>query len=301
MAQRTKAGGSTTRKRGAAGSRKKPASGSRPQEASGRPPGGETYRETRLANSRFGIVYDIDGPRVRLGIVWFVAAVVACAVATAALAVVVAAVAALAAAQTAQALRNRWRRPSLGVAAAVGASIPLAAAFGVALAGLTIVVATIAATLLAGAVRPRRTDPLVDSGAVVRSAVFVGLGAAALVVLHRFDVGAAITLLVMASAYEAGDYLIGSGASNAVEGPLSGVLALVVVTGALAVAQPPPFTGGGLWLYAVVAGATIPIGQVIASAILPRAGAPAPALRRLDSYLLSGPTWLVLLWAGVGT
>ncbi len=264
-------------------------------------PDAETFRLTRLERSRFGIVYDIDGPRVRLGIVWFVVAVVACYLGRFALAVVLAAIAALAAAQTANTLRTKWRRPSLAVAAVIGGVIPLAAAYGTALAGLAVVALSILAVVAAAMRRPRRTDPLVDAGAMVRAGVVVGLGAGWLLVLHRIDIGAAVTLLLLASAYEVGDYLVGSGARNVLEGPLSGALAAAVVTAALAlVVQPPPFSGGGLWLYAVVAVATFPLGQVTASAVLPRAGAPAPALRRLDSYLLSGLAWMVLLRAGVG-
>jgi hypothetical protein len=263
-------------------------------------PEGDSYRETRLATSRYGIVYDIDGPRVRLGVAWFVAAIVACYVGLVALTLLVAAIAALAAAQSAQALRAKWCRPDRATAAAIAAVIPLAAALGTGLAGLAVVVAAIAAVVVAGMRRPRRTDPIVDAGAMVRAGVFVGLAAASLVILYRFDIGAAVTLLLVASAYESGDYLVGSGATNPIEGPVSGVLALVVLTGALAVIQPPPFTAVGLWFYALVAALTIPVGQTVASAILPRAGAPAPALRRLDSYLVTGPLWLALLWSGVG-
>jgi hypothetical protein len=268
--------------------------------ARGRGAPGETYREQRLATSRYGIVYDIDGPRVRLGVVWFVAAVIACYVGIVALTVLVAAIAALAAAQTAQTLRSTWCRPDRATAAVIAGAVPVGAALGTASAGLVVVAAAIAAVALAGMRRPRRTDPLVDAGAVVRSAVFVGLAAASLVILYRFDIGAAVTLLLLASAYETGDYLIGSGAGNPFEGPVSGVLALIVLTGALAVVQPPPFTAVGLWFYALVAAVTIPVGQMVASAILPRAGAAAPALRRLDSYLVTGFVWLVLLWSGVG-
>ena len=261
---------------------------------------GESYRTERLANSRYGIVYDIDGPKVRLGVAWFVAAMVATYLGLAALAVLVAAIAALAAAQTANTLRAKWRRPLRSVAAAIGATIPLAAAAGVALAGLVIIAGAVLAVVTANARRPRRSDPLVDAGAVVRSSVFVGLAAASIVVLYRFDIGAAVMVIVLLSAYECGDYLIGSGATNTVEGPFSGFLAIVVVTGVGAVVQPPPFHAAGLWLYAMVAALTAPVGQVIASAILPRAGATAPALRRLDSYLITGPVWLVLLWSDVG-
>jgi hypothetical protein len=265
-------------------------------------PDAETFRLNRLETSRYGIVYDIDGPRVRLGVVWFVVALAAAALGTLPLAVVVAAISALAAAQVAKTLRAKWCRPSLAVSAVLGAVPPLAATRGTALAGASIIVLTLVAVAFAAMRQPRRTDPIVDAGAMVRAGVFVALAATWLVVLHRAEIGAAITLLLVASAYEVGDYLIGSGSTNVVEGPLSGVLAIIVVAGALAlVVQPPPFTSGGLWLYAAVAAATIPLGQVAASTILPRAGAPAPALRRLDSYLLSGVAWLVLLAAGVGT
>lgn len=260
----------------------------------------ESFRAKRLATSRFGIVYDIEGPRVRLGIAWFVAVLVSIYLGVAALAVVVAAVAALAAAQTAQTLRTGWRRPDLAMSAIIATLIPLAAAAGTALAGVVIIVGSIAAVVTAGTLSKRRRDPLIDAGAVVRSAVFAGLAAASIVMLYRFDIGAAVTALLILSAYEIGDFLIGSGASNVVEGPFSGFLAIVVITGALAVAQPPPFAPLGLWFYALVAALCIPLGQVLASAILPRAGAPAPALRRLDSYLLTAPMWLLLLWSGVG-
>jgi hypothetical protein len=38
-----------------------------------------------------------------------------------------------------------------------------------------------------------------------------------------------------------------------------------------------------------------PLGQIAASAILPSADARAPALRRLDSLLLLGPAWALLV------
>jgi hypothetical protein len=42
-----------------------------------------------------------------------------------------------------------------------------------------------------------------------------------------------------------------------------------------------------------VAALCCPVGQWIASAVLPRADAKVPALRRLDTLLLLGPVWLV--------
>lgn len=257
-----------------------------------------SYRLRQLETSRFGIVYDIDGPRVRLGVAWFLVAMGCLYLGIAAIAVLFGAVAALAAAQTATVLRTRWRRPDRAVAAGVAGVIPLAAAVGVGLAGAALVVATLVAVGLAVARSQKGSDPLVDAGAVVRSGLAVGLAAASVVLLYRVDIGAAVTIVLLVSAYEVGDYLVGSGAANQVEGPVSGVLLLVMVTAALAVlVPPPPFEGPAIWLFAAVVVVSAPMGQVLASAILPRAGAPARALRRLDSYLVAAPVWLVLMWA----
>ena len=258
-----------------------------------------SFRQRQLDTSRFGIVYDIDGPRVRLGVLWFGLAAVALLVGMVATAVVFGLVAALAAAQTATALRTRWRRPDRRVAAGLALALPVSALVGVGFTGVVVMVVAVVSVVASAALRTKGTDPIVDAGAVVRASVPVGLSAASMVLLHRVDIGAVITLFILVSAYEFGDFLVGSGASNRVEGPASGILAVVVATGALAVAQPPPFEGGTIWLFGIVCAIACPLGQVLASAILPRAGAPARALRRLDSYLVAAPLWLVLMWAEV--
>ena len=52
----------------------------------------------------------------------------------------------------------------------------------------------------------------------------------------------------------------------------------------------------GILCYAIgVTGLCCPLGQLVASALLPRGNAWAPALRRLDSYLVAAPLWLVLV------
>ena len=38
-----------------------------------------------------------------------------------------------------------------------------------------------------------------------------------------------------------------------------------------------------------------PVGQLVASALLPDPDSPAPALRRIDSFLVLGPLWAFLL------
>lgn len=258
-----------------------------------------TYRERQLARSRYGIVYDIDGPRVRLGVAWFLLCAVCLYIGLVPLAVLFAVVAALAAAQAATVLRTRWRRPDRVAAGLVGAVVPLAAAAGTALAGVALVIGAIGVVAAAGARPVKGTDPIVDAGAVMRASLAPALAAAAVVMLYRVDIGAAVAIVLMISSYEFGDFLVGTGASNPVEGPTAGILAMLVTTAALAVAGAPPFEGASIWFFGVLAALLAPAGQVLASAILPRAGAPARALRRLDSYLLVAPVWLVLMWAGL--
>jgi len=59
----------------------------------------------------------------------------------------------------------------------------------------------------------------------------------------------------------------------------------------------PPFNSATqAWVVGGLVAVLCPLSQMAASLLLPRAGARAPALRRLDSYLLTGPAWLWLLW-----
>ena len=267
--------------------------------ARGRRADAETWREARLARSRHGIVYDVHGPRVRLGVLWFVAILATLVVSTVAAAVLLAGVAALAGAQTARALRTRRLHPAPTLAAAIAGAIPLAAVLGAGAAGAAVLGSVVVAA--AAAIRsPGSLPPVVTAGALVRAGVFAGVGAASIVLLALIDVGAAITLVVLVSAYETGDFLVGSGAANVVEGPVAGLVALAVVGGWVVLLQPPPFEGAEALLMVVLVAGFAPVGQLVASAILPRAGAPAPALRRLDSYLVTGPVWLVVLWWGLG-
>ena len=64
--------------------------------------------------------------------------------------------------------------------------------------------------------------------------------------------------------------------------------------------------GGGRWPwrrrvvgrvapFAVLAAVTCPAGQILASAMLPSASVRAPALRRLDSWLIVAPAWAGLV------
>jgi hypothetical protein len=59
----------------------------------------------------------------------------------------------------------------------------------------------------------------------------------------------------------------------------------------------PPFEIGNSLGFALLAAVLAPAGQLLASLVLPAAGAPAPAVRRLDSLLLLAPAWALLAGA----
>ena len=88
---------------------------------------------------------------------------------------------------------------------------------------------------------------------------------------------AAAVLVVVASAYELGDYIVGSGASNSIEGPLAGITTATLVALPLALVLVEPYDTGGVALL-VFAALACPFGQIVASAALP--GAAAPTRRR---------------------
>lgn len=269
------------------------------KHAPSRPAKKKNYRQSKIESSRFGIVYDIEGPRVRLGFAWFVVAVLTIYLGLWPFSLLLAALAALAAAQIATQLRARWRKPNRIVVAVFAAVMPLSAALSPKLFGAVVIVAAMA-SVVAELGRPTAgTSPIVNASAVVRCWLFVGVATASWVSLYQIDIGAAMSLLLLISAYEVGDFLVGSGAGNPVEGPIAGLLALAVVAAALFVVEPAPFEGNSLAVFALGAGFSAPIGQVIASGVLPRAGAEARALRRLDSYLVAAPLWFVLFYTGL--
>jgi hypothetical protein len=270
---------------------------------------------------RYRYVHDVTGPKVRIGIAWFVVLLAACGPGPPpwALAALLAAVAGVAAAQTARAhvaastaAPRRSLLPFVAGLAATGVAAASAAGPRVLGAAILLAVATTAAAVAAGLVPvvPRALQPgpvgveasraasgglagqLDAVGTGVRCWLFVALAAAAPVLLARAEVGRTIVLLFLAAAYDVGDYLVGSASANAIEGPLAGIIGVVVMTFAAAVVDPPGFDGG-VWAFGLLAAVLCPLGPLAASAILPRAAAFAPALRRLDSLLLVGPVWLL--------
>lgn len=250
----------------------------------------------RRFRRRYAVVYDIDGPRIRLGMLWFVVAVAALAIGPLTTAVVYGGTAAIAGAQAARAWRRRTQRPNEAVAAGMAGAMTLGACLGAGGAGLGVLGGVVGAMVVATSdVRsPNRT--VADAGWTIQCALFPGLAAMSMVLLARLDQGSAIALLLLVSAYETGDYIVGSGARNPYEGPAAGVAAIVVITFILSTLPISVLSFGQAWFFGGLVGVLAPLGQLFASALLPTAGSAASALRRLDSLLLAAPVW----WLGVG-
>lgn len=242
--------------------------------------------------------HDISGPKVRMGFLWFLflcGAVYAGLVALGALYGLIAGVAAL---QMCREWKAVGRQPSRLVAGLVALLIPLSASVSLALPGLLALAATVLA-VLAALFRRRRRTPLFDAaGTTVRCTVFHALGAAAVLVAYRASIAGAIILLVWVCAYEMGDFLVGSESGSTLLGPIAGMIAVGVFTFTVAVFQLSPFRDP---VHAAVFGGLVavlcPLSQLAASLLLPTARSSAPALRRLDSLLLTAPVFVWLLWS----
>jgi hypothetical protein len=244
---------------------------------------------------RYAVVYDIEGPRVRLGIAWFAVVVAALVAGTFALAFVYAVTAAIAAAQTARAWRRKRARPSEPMAA-LGAGMAVAGAIlGAGGVGIGVLALVALAFWWSANDHRSRNPQIVDVAMTVRCALPVGLAAASVLLAHRLEPWAAVALVLLVSSYEVGDFIIGSGGRSALEGPVAGVAVIVVMAFLIGITGVPPFDMRSAFAFGALAAVLCPAGQLAASAILPAAGAPASALRRLDSLLLLAPAWAWLV------
>jgi hypothetical protein len=247
---------------------------------------------------RYGIPYDTQGPKVRLGVLWAVAVVGSLAPQSLrpwGLAVLFGVVAGTAAAQVIEAGRGAHGGPERAVAGFVASALPVAATLGARALGAGFLVLVVAALVAAVASPVRDRRALGRAGQVVLAAGACGGAAASLVLLAEYEIGAIIVLLVFVMVYDASDYVVGSGAGNAVEGPVAGMIFIAAAAAVAAGLRTPPFGGVDIWSFAVLAMIACPAGQVLASAMLPQANAHAPALRRLDSYLVVAPAWAGLV------
>lgn len=253
-----------------------------------------------LFGRRLAVVYDVTGPRIRLGVLWFAVAVASIRLGRFVGAVVFGAVAAVAALQTLRAWRYKRRGGHNIVAGCTAFALPVAAAIGTGFLGL-VLLGCVGAAVVAALCEGRNRDSVFIAAAhTIRCSLPVGMAAASIVLAIRLDISAALLLVLLVSAYEAGDFLIGSGADNSWEGPAAGIAAVLALSLCTAVLSVPPFHGPHTWPFAALVAVGCPLGQIMGSLILPDAGAKAPALRRLDSLFLLGPAWVWLVGLYIG-
>lgn len=257
-----------------------------------RPVTGRPAKRTVLAR-RYAVVHHTDGPHVRLGIAWFVLIVAALALDWPAVTAVYAIAAGWAALEVARRRREApGGREDVRIAALGAAGVGASGALGTGAMGIALLLLVLITLVVGAWAGHRGLSLLAGAGATVQSAALVGLAAACVVRTVDLEIGAAATLLLFVSAFEVGDYLIGSGSSNSVEGPLAGGVTVLVVTLAIVALSIPPFEGAPAFTFAAMAIVCCPLGQLVASALLPAVDARAPALRRIDSLLVLAPVWV---------
>lgn len=248
-------------------------------------------RRRKRPGGRYTVVYDASGPKVRLGLAWFVVALAALAAGPLATAAVYGLAAAIAAAQVARCWMKRRLRPNDAVAAGTAGLMGAGACLGAGGSGIALIAGVVMAYLVAAGDTKSPNAALTDAGWTIQCALPAGLVAMSMVLLARLDQGSAIALLLLVSAYETGDYLIGTGARNPYEGPAAGASAIVVITFIVSTLPISALDFGQAWLFGGLVLLLAPLGQLLASALLPSNKAPASALRRLDSLLLAAPLW----------
>jgi hypothetical protein len=246
---------------------------------------------------------DIDGPRVRMGIVWGFVTTVACVAGTLPLAAVFALVALAAAGQTCQAWRRarttkansnskRNREPYPPVA--IGGAVLMT--FGAA-AGPPGVAAAALLTTVASLVVSRATFGNKRYDAILTAAIAFVVGASsASVIVTRERLGFAAALILLASVHvvEGSTFIIGSGARHRWEATAAAAAAVAALTLATSAVLVPPFRGASAWVFGAIAIACTGLGRRAASAVLPTPDAPVPALRRLDGFLITGAAWVLV-------
>jgi len=259
--------------------------------------------------SAYAVVPDPSGPRIRLGLLWMIALIGAFVIGTFAMAVLLAVAGAAAALQ----LSGTWRRvdaPVNQVVAGAGAAVlPLAAWFNNSVAGIAVIAFAVVAVVLGSelanpfaAAGPDAeptavTERLIAAGLTLRAGLFVGVALLAAVQIQRETSTVLLFFVVAVSVYDSGHFLVGADAANAVVGPIAGMFGVLVWTVAMWRYEPEPLIGVETLWFGLLVLVTAPLGELFASWLLPHSRAEAPALRRIDSWLVSAPCFLVALWS----
>lgn len=234
------------------------------------------------------VTYDSKRPHGRIGLIWAIVTFVLAVQGEEWLGGWLALNAFVGGSQAAGSRRALDQRLQPALAAALAAGAPVAALYGVryvvGLVGVTAALAVLAGTLGHG--RGAR-----DLAATLAIGAVIGAAAAGPVITRDLGIAPTLYLLACVAVYDAGAYLVGTGASSSWEGPVGGVVALIPVALIGAIILSPPFPSGAPLALGVLAGVLAPAGPLVGTALLGSRDADAPGLRRLDSLILLGPAW----------
>ena len=187
------------------------------------------------------VVHKSVRPHGRLGLAWAAVAFGLTVAGPAWLAGWLAVAAFVAGAQTCLVWRKRGERPIALAAGAMAAGLPVGASFDAGI--MTAVVVGGALITFVSRLRVPTLAPSRDIALTMAIGVPIGLAAASPVLVRHTGIAATLLLLVMVCIYDAGAYLVGTGASSPWEGPAAGVAALIPVTIFAEVVLLPPFAG----------------------------------------------------------
>jgi hypothetical protein len=247
---------------------------------------------------------DVDGPRVRLGLLWAGITVLAVGIGPFTTALVFAVVALGAAGQSCRTwgAAERGRQPYRPIAVAGATVCALAGGAG----PLAVVAAATVATVAAVTAQQLRFGGREwDARTTIAIAVLIGAGAATpAIAVDQLGLVPALVLLGLVHAVDASTFIVGSGAASRWEGPVAGAASAGAIGLAVAAVFVPPFRGASPWVLAAAVALLVPLGGMVGSTLLgpgrrrkgrerPVAG-PVPALRRHDALFVAGPVWELL-------
>lgn len=246
------------------------------------------------------------GPVMLMGLIWFgvllVVALLASLSGPTILAVFFGLLGALGALQASVAWAGARSPINQFLAAFIALALPLLALLGNRMLGVGIVVMVLGALVLGADAKPSAahlkteslTANLTVAGATLRVAFPLGMLGASLVQLQRISWMSLALLLGVVCVYDAGHYLIGSTVNSRWAGIGAGLAGNIVVMLVAAALNPHPFEADtAARLVTALAALSCPLGQWLGSFMLPNALSKAPALRRIDAWLIAGP----LFWA----